>query len=666
MAKINKADINNARRELCSTSTNKFWGLICILSAIETTAPIEAGVEYKIHTSSLKQTLRRLFDLKDIGKPINSENDFYIIFSKDWAQVAKDSFAKAKNESGAVSILDTALYYHVNSHFEEEEIAPYELIQKFTQSLHITEEDANKLFSFDNIRENPIHTEDYTNQDLYDFISKSMKWDSDAPPYLGFSDTGLSKCAPDELTRAPFIQPLYASLEGAQCLLLSRNSFSEGYNFDAITTEVKAKQLIPSSRYQTIVYGAPGTGKSYYLKQSTSSTQTIRTTFHPDSDYSSFVGLYKPTCDSEGNVTYKFTPQALARAYVLAWQEYLKVGQLDSIKNVFANKTEFLKSYINWLPDNNVNTEATQSQYKSLASTFIKRIGEDKSNSHILATLNEVIENEPNSDNKSKLKKLRDYLKTLSLHSESTNSQTSDICLIIEEINRGNCAQIFGDIFQLLDRNPYGFSEYPIDVDNDFAQYLESELGDVPQYKEEICKIANCSSEEFSYSKIALPCNLKILATMNTSDQSLFPMDSAFKRRWDWQYIPIDETKVTHIKIDIDTTYYSWSSFLQKVNQQIYNVNTSEDKQLGPFFIKPANGVSTITKEDFISKVMFYLWFEIYKDEDQDSIFKTDLGEDENATLQNESFTFSELFSTSSSDILHGFMKRLGVDIIRP
>lgn len=117
--------------------------------------------------------------------------------------------------------------------------------------------------------------------------------------------------------------------------------------------------------------------------------------------------------------------------------------------------------------------------------------------------------------------------------------------LIIEEINRGNCAQIFGDLFQLLDRNEYGFSDYPIVADKDMQKYLEKEFaGWEITNKDEINQLygeANMVNLIMKGERLVLPSNLYIWATMNTSDQSLFPVDSAFKRHWDWKYVPIRE-----------------------------------------------------------------------------------------------------------------------------
>lgn len=230
------------------------------------------------------------------------------------------------------------------------------------------------------------------------------------------------------------------------------------------------------------------------------------------------------------------------------------------------------------------------------------------------------------------------------------------VFLVIEEINRGNCAQIFGDIFQLLDRDSdgsdKGFSQYTIDADCDFAEWLEKNS----VLSEE--SVWSAYEENVGNGKLKLPPNLNILATMNTSDQSLFPMDSAFKRRFDWEYVPIsftdeegNEKEAAKYEIDIPDANgknYLWKNFVETVNDKILDLTESEDKQLGEFFIKPDSG-DIISKERFLGKVMFYLWNEVCKDEHKDrSFFKLKDG---------SYFTFQDLYR--KKDLLKQFMDEL-------
>lgn len=285
---------------------------------------------------------------------------------------------------------------------------------------------------------------------------------------------------------------------------------------------------------QQIFYGAPGTGKSFKIKRDTKDQSKIRTTFHPDSDYSTFVGCYKPTMnedvkyDKEGNeksctkqIEYAFVAQAFLKAYVKAWKFYCSAED-----------------------------GTAKAQY-----------------------------------------------------------------LIIEEINRGNCAQIFGDLFQLLDRNEDGYSTYPIVADTDIQRYLSKEFEkvNVPDSLNTIYDDydGNIAEDIKNGNVLALPTNLYIWATMNTSDQSLFPIDSAFKRRWDWKYMPID-TKKENRNIEVAGKNYSWTDFLEAVNEQIFEVTKSEDKKLGFYFCRANNHV--VDAEKFVSKVIFYLYNDVFKD----------------------------------------------------
>ena len=244
-----------------------------------------------------------------------------------------------------------------------------------------------------------------------------------------------------------------------------------------------------------------------------------------------------------------------------------------------------------------------------------------------------------------------------SLKDDSLKGAEEQVYLIIEEINRGNCAQIFGDLFQLLDRKN-GFSEYPIIPDAELRKYLKK--------------------EGLESGQLRLPCNLHILATMNTSDQSLFPMDSAFKRRWAMEYVPINldgknsdgkDSDAKDYTFTVKGVVYSWLDFLKRFKPLIRKATDSEDKQMGEFFIK-----GNITEDDFKNKVMFYIWNDICKDLYSASrisplyFMRSTDGDD-----KKDVFTFAELFGngryneedktyTSPSDLLVGFLtKRLSV-----
>ena len=153
-------------------------------------------------------------------------------------------------------------------------------------------------------------------------------------------------------------------------------------------------------------------------------------------------------------------------------------------------------------------------------------------------------------------------------------------------------------------------------------KYLEKEFaGCEITNKDEINQLygeANIVNLILKGERLVLPSNLYIWATMNTSDQSLFPIDSAFKRRWDWKYVPIREgrDKETNAPLNwyINTgdKQYKWWSFISKVNELIGSLTNSEDKKLGYFFCKAKDG--EIDADLFVSKVIFYLWNDVFKD----------------------------------------------------
>lgn len=330
---------------------------------------------------------------------------------------------------------------------------------------------------------------------------------------------------------------------------------------------------------QKIYYGAPGTGKSFGVKQDVGTKDdtdegemrednNIRITFHPDIDYASFVGCYKPAQDDKEKtlVVYKYQPEAFVNAYLKAWQ--------------------------------NMSTDTKENFY-----------------------------------------------------------------LIIEEINRGNCAQIFGDMFQLLDRDENGYSSYKVSTDLDLRRFLYEEINEGDN-KEKYDKMP---SDLKSGERMQLPPTLSIIATMNTSDQSLFPMDSAFKRRWEWKYVKIDTSKVANVLLDINGIHYEWAKFLDKINEFIQKETGSTAKQIGPWFAKAdmkaepgADKPTMISYDNFRSKVLFFLFNDALRDYDNfGQLFRK---EDDNSEYP---FLFENLFSgdKDGTDRVELFLKNLGVSI---
>ncbi len=357
------------------------------------------------------------------------------------------------------------------------------------------------------------------------------------------------------------------------------------------------KVFKPTMPLQQIYYGAPGTGKSFTIDNLTDDDNSVRTTFHPDTDYASFVGAYKPTMKdmplsafvgkevhraqpqgehpgTEQRIVYKYVPQAFLKAYVAAW------SKLDT-----------------------------------------------------------------------------------------------PYYLIIEEINRGNCAQIFGDLFQLLDRNNSGSSSYAINADEDIAKFLKEDVNGFATLSQEqrdaiaAYELVKDNGEKRAIGEkildgtlLLLPHNLHIWATMNTSDQSLFPIDSAFKRRWNWKYVPIETNPIDkntnqplNWKFEVSGDLYSWGKFLEKINPEIYTITESSDKQMGYFFAKADPTTGIISEEVFLNKVLFYLWTDVFKDYDVSSeIF--------NNKKENRSFRFTDFFE--DAEALANFIENCGLEVL--
>ena len=395
----------------------------------------------------------------------------------------------------------------------------------------------------------------------------------------------------------------YQIVSNALDLIPKRTQITAIIPQDNNETLEKCPRLPLPEQMQIIYYGCPGTGKSHIVKKQTERESVVRTTFHPDSDYSTFVGCYKPTTkhgprytsygekavvikDAEGKeltedrIVYEFVDQAFLQSYIKAWKFYTEALEGADPKKQF---------------------------------------------------------------------------------------------LIIEEINRGNCAQIFGDLFQLLDRNDYGFSDYYIHADRDMQKHLAKAFNGIAMndsHKNSINAMYHNGEKDIVAQVLTgeillLPNNLYIWATMNTSDQSLFPIDSAFKRRWDWKYRPIvkgrdKDGSELNWRIKADTKEYDWWSFLEKINAIVGTTTNSEDKKLGFFFCKPTDSV--ISAETFVGKVIFYLWNDVFKNFGfDDPIFKDEDG----STLEFDKFYTTNIYGDTivRTDKVERFLENLKVNV---
>ena len=382
------------------------------------------------------------------------------------------------------------------------------------------------------------------------------------------------------------------------------------------------KTFVMSSILQLITYGAPGTGKSHKIDELTNESNSIRVTFHPDTDYAAFVGAYKPTMES--------TDKGL-----LTLQELKTV--LQSLKDRGETRpeqklgAEFWRSFEKLTPAEVKSILGNDSMYAEVmkgvaVGEYLTRI--DNAGKQIVYSF------VPQAFMKAYVEAWRRYTNA------GLEGDAKTYYLVIEEINRGNCAQIFGDLFQLLDRADNGFSAYAISPDDDIQKFLETDKNyklvdislseDIKKQTESGEKVIATAADIKSGKKLVLPPNLFIRATMNTSDQSLFPMDSAFKRRWDWEYVPITEGKdkdgkslgwkiAFNVKKKVegnpDTMVlfkYDWWEFVKRINEVIGDTTHSEDKKLGYFFVKAKDTV--IDEKMFVNKVAFYLWNDVFKD----------------------------------------------------
>ena len=355
-----------------------------------------------------------------------------------------------------------------------------------------------------------------------------------------------------------------------------------------------------------IVFGAPGTGKSFAINADrkkligeNNEDDYERVTFHPDYSYANFVGTYKPVMKTiqsathDSNVDYVISvlnskEKSAQDKYDTLFEQF-KEGSITRLPVLLGLYTDevFKTRKADGSPtaDDNVNERNIGKSIRKYVNLINKDQEGDISYEYVPGPF------------------MRMYVKAL------RNAKTGNpkpYILIIEEINRANVAAVFGEIFQLLDRGEDNISEYPIQASEDIKKYLSKELGGSPD----------------DYSQLRIPDNLFIWATMNSADQGVFPMDTAFKRRWEFTYLGIDENdkeikgKYVVLKAK-EQQRIEWNELRKAINEFLADEKINEDKQLGPYFISrrivvPSDGGNEIDSNKFCdafkNKVLMYLF----------------------------------------------------------
>ena len=530
---------------------NKFWGVLTIVKNVKKylKLPTSIGTMSLIvcDKNGVQNDLKNFFSLQNTTDNNKQAND------DDWLLLRKDFASWVSYELLAnkrVNFLSLAVFLFRNTSFQERLTSDL-LIQKVKSFLNIPKEWEKDWFkeiaSFD------IEYEDSFNQSWScDFSVGWRKYKFDKTHgsivFKPSKDIYSVVAKPDELSRGPFYQPLYAA-QGNAILFIKKDFFENVEEIKKTNEDVgevkKQNNTNSFTPSQIIYYGVPGCGKSNKIREDLKNVpekNKVRVVFHPEYTNAEFIGQILPKVN--GHVTYEFTPGPFTQI----------------IKRAYLNPDEHFY-------------------------------------------------------------------------------------LVIEEINRGNAAAIFGDTFQLLDRlkagetdslgndpanaavNTFteGWSQYFVQNDDINAYIRKATIQDDGSYQErnddepiEEIKIKDIHFN--ANTAIRLPPNLSIWATMNTSDQNVFTLDNAFQRRFDMELVrnEFDLTKPAvnaQYEAEIDDTGIKWGQFWGWINAKITvtlkGLSSTEDKRLGVWFVSNAGGI--IDDKVFAEKVLKFLWDDVFK-----------------------------------------------------
>lgn len=405
-----------------------------------------------------------------------------------------------------------------------------------------------------------------------------------------------------DLEMIEMLQKLLATTDNESTVVRNDIDNDNSPAIQAQTTKLSTPIISCPFAHNRIFFGAPGTGKSYLLEEQRKEYFANpecyeRVTFHPDYSYANFVGTYKPVMVEHKGFEYKDEKQ---KRIISILTEKTKTAQ-EKYDLLYK---DFQESSLTRLPilvgiysDGPFKTKKVDETYTNNNNDVERNHGKA-----IRPYLN------LNFDDDSKSEISYEYVPGpfMRIYVEALKNPDKIYLLAIEEINRANVAAVFGDVFQLLDRDDDGNSMYPIHASEDMKCYIAKELGEEPN----------------KFSSIRIPSNMYIWATMNSADQGVFPMDTAFKRRWEFEYIGINtsEQQMSYYNVQLGQGEYAkiinWNELRRAINEELVCMNVNEDKLMGPFFLSdkvmktlavgPEDNASFLRA--FKNKVLMYLF----------------------------------------------------------
>ena len=495
---------------------NGFWGLLFILKSANKNSTITPLTKIKFSSSDVTEDLNKTFTFSTYQNPESSDS---LILASNFLEQVKSKFLSEVK----LDLLSSAvLCMHSN---QIQSISPTDIITVFKEQFGISDDMADTWF-IEDLHSIVISTgsSPITKSELDSNISPfpdgcALSFDGSKSTESYFhKNIRIQKKRAGDWGSSGYLQKFKPTTKAGEMVVVIHSNMLSDFMDGLLKSEAKTSKA--GVGINKIFYGAPGTGKSHRIMVSETGENPknkVTTVFHPDTQYSDFVGMLKPKMekneDGDPLVTYQFRPGAFTQALI--------------------------KALIN---------------------------------------------------------------------------QSEQCYLVIEEINRAPAASVFGELFQLLDRKPSGESSYTIDAsDPDMLEYINQQL--------ELLALP-------AISQLMIPSNLTILATMNSSDQAVMPLDTAFKRRWHFEYMEIDFSKkgVPNTKLIMDTNNgkfaVTWPQLAQAINQILEDIGVAEDRLIGPYYLDSKEGdTEESAKAALKGKLFVYLWDDVLRHSDRSALF---------------------------------------------